>query len=370
MLQGASNSWFPIMLSALSVPTATYKLGQLVDENWEVLEKVESQEFIAFARKIGQLKDFASVSDADIWAAVQNKKAGTGSEGAEPTDLKGPEWKVFTNPKHNEFSRDFKLRAVKPPDSYRKQFEKIVLAERLREVRALIGFTRIESPGDYDTPFQVPEDRIAPLSRNPPTWVPATEIRGEGIFFEFSESAIEKWAGKLKSYDHDFHEAHRRWRESRKLPPESGYPRPRYILLHSFAHAVIRQLAVECGYTAASIRERIYSRSPEDGDPMAGVLIYTAAPDSEGTLGGLVSLGETDTLGRHLDQALEAMRLCASDPLCAEHHPYKDGTTLHGAACHACLFVPETSCERGNKYLDRSVLMKTLDKEELAFFET
>lgn len=369
MLQGASNSWFPIMLSALSVPTATDKLGQLVDENWEVLEKVESQEFIAFARKIGQLKDFASVSDAEIWAAVQKKKAGTGSEGTEPTDLKGPEWKVFTNPKSHEFSRDFKLRAVKPPNGYRRQFEKIVLVERLREVRALIGFTRIESPGDYDTPFQVPEDQLAPLSRNPPTWVPATDIRGEGIFFEFSESAIEKWVGKLKNYDHDFYEAHKGWRESRNLPPESGYPRLRYILLHSFAHAVIRQLAVECGYTAASIRERIYSRSPEDGDPMAGVLIYTAAPDSEGTLGGLVSLGETDTLGRHLDQALEVMRLCASDPLCAEHHPYKDGATLHGAACHACLFVPETSCERGNKYLDRSVLMKTLDKEELAFFE-
>jgi hypothetical protein len=369
MLQGASNSWFPVMLSALSVPTATDKLGQLVDENWEVLDKVESQEFIAFARKIGQLKDFASVSDAEIWAAVQKKKGGTGSEGNEPTDLKGPEWNIFTNPKSHEFSRDFKLRAVKPPDAYRKQFEKIVLAERLREVRALLGFTRIESPGDYDTPFQIPEDQLAPLSRNPPTWVPATEIRGEGIFFEFSESAIEKWVGKLKNYDHDFYEAHKRWRQSRNLPPESGYPWSRYILLHSFAHAVIRQLAVECGYTAASIRERMYSRSPEDGDPMAGVLIYTAAPDSEGTLGGLVSLGETDTLGRHLDQALEAMRLCASDPLCAEHHPYKDGTTLHGAACHACLFVPETSCERGNKYLDRSVLMKTLDREELAFFE-
>lgn len=369
MLQGASNTWFPIILSALSVPTATDKLGQLVDENWEVLEKVESEAFVAFARKIGQLKDFADVSDADIWKAVQKKRAGTGAETTEPTDLKGPEWNIFTNPKNQEFSRDFKLRAVKPPDSYRKHFEKVVLVERLREVRALIGFTRIESPGDYDTPFQVPEDRLAPLSRNPPTWVPATDIRGEGIFFEFSESAIEKWVGKLKNYDHDFYEAHKRWRESRNLPPESGYPRPRYILLHSFAHAVIRQLAVECGYTAASIRERIYSRSPEDGDPMAGVLIYTAAPDSEGTLGGLVSLGETDTLGRHLDQALEAMRLCASDPLCAEHHPYKDGTTLHGAACHACLFVPETSCERGNKYLDRSVLMKTLEKEELAFFE-
>jgi hypothetical protein len=101
---------------------------------------------------------------------------------------------------------------------------------------------------------------------------------------------------------------------------------------------------------------------------MAGVLIYTAAPDSEGTLGGLVSLGEPGTLERHLDQALDAMRLCASDPLCAEHHPYRDGTTLHGASCHACLFAPETSCERGNKYLDRTVLVATVENEKLAFF--
>jgi hypothetical protein len=80
------------------------------------------------------------------------------------------------------------------------------------------------------------------------------------------------------------------------------------------AHALIRQFAIECGYSAASLRERIYALDPEqEGGPMAGVLIYTAAPDSEGTLGGLVALGEPDVLGRHLDQPLDAMRLCASD---------------------------------------------------------
>src|SRR2546430_288343 len=102
---------------------------------------------------------------------------------------------------------------------------------------------------------------------------------------------------------------------------------------------------------------------------MAGVLIYTAALDSEGTLGGLVSLGEPATLERHLDQALDAMRLCASDPLCAEHHPYCDGLTLHAAACHACLFAPETSCERGNKYLDRATLVPTVESSDWALFE-
>jgi Domain of unknown function (DUF1998) len=132
---------------------------------------------------------------------------------------------------------------------------------------------------------------------------------------------------------------------------------------------LIRQFAIECGYATASIRERIYSRAPGgDREPMAGILLYTAAPDSEGTLGGLVALGGPKMLGRHLDQALDSMRLCASDPLCAEHHPMRDGLTLHGAACHACLFLPETSCERGNKYLDRSVLASTVDSDGLAFF--
>jgi len=123
---------------------------------------------------------------------------------------------------------------------------------------------------------------------------------------------------------------------------------------------------VECGYTTASIAERIYSQ--DTGELRAGVLIYTAAPDSEGTLGGLCALGVPTKLNRHLEMALERLRLCASDPLCAEHKPSVDGS-LHGAACHACSFLPETCCERGNKYLDRSVLVKTVERGDLAFFE-
>ncbi len=199
--------------------------------------------------------------------------------------------------------------------------------------------------------------------------MPTSEIRGEGVFLQFSEQAIEAWVRKTREREGEFFEAHKRWRKNRGLEPNDGFPTMRYVLLHSLAHALIRQFAVECGYTTASIRERIYSRPPGgDGEPMAGVLLYTAAPDSEGTLGGLVALGDPKALGRHLDQALEAMRLCASDPLCAEHHPIKDGLTLHGAACHACLFLPETSCERGNKYLDRSVLVSTVESDDLAFF--
>jgi len=120
-------------------------------------------------------------------------------------------------------------------------------------------------------------------------WVPTSEIRGEGVFLHFSEGAIEAWVKKTKERENEFFEAHRRWRQDRGLEPSDGFPTMRYVLLHSLAYALIRQFAVECGYTTASIRERIYSRPPGgDHEPMAGILLYTAAPDSEGTLGGLV----------------------------------------------------------------------------------
>ena len=125
------------------------------------------------------------------------------------------------------------------------------------------------------------------LSRKEPTWIPASETRGEGIFFQFSEKAIQKWFAKTKKYDEEFFDGHKRWRASKELPnPESGYPGLRFILLHTFAHAVIRQLAIECGYTTASIAERLYSRSPSDGDPMAGVLIYTQRQTAKERSGG------------------------------------------------------------------------------------
>ncbi|MBV8557470.1 MAG: DUF1998 domain-containing protein, partial [Planctomycetaceae bacterium] len=367
ILLGASNSWFPIILSVLSIPTTTDKLGQLVEMNSAELEECESARDVKLKRKL--LKGLAAYTEDQIWEAVVKRKAASGEGEEESLDLREPEWTVFSNPEPSLNGRDFKLRVVGPPEAFRKVVEKVVLAERLREVRALIGFTRIESPGDSTDMGDFPEDQRVPLSRSDPKWVPTSEVRGEGIFLQFSEQAIEAWVEETREREGEFFEAHRRWRQDRGLGPNDGFPTMRYVLLHSLAHALIRQFAIECGYTTASIRERIYSRPPRgDHEPMAGILLYTAAPDSEGTLGGLVALGDPRTLGRHLDQALEGMRLCASDPLCAEHHPIKDGLTLHGAACHACLFLPETSCERGNKYLDRSVLVSTVETDDVAFF--
>ncbi len=160
---------------------------------------------------------------------------------------------------------------------------------------------------------------------------------------------------------------HTGWRNARHLDPEEGYPGIRYAMLHTLSHLLIRELALECGYNAASIRERIYANTT-NGTPQAGILIYTAAADSDGTLGGLVDLGKPENLGRLLEQALNRSRICSSDPLCSEHDPEKD-RSLHGAACHACSLVAETSCEKGNRYLDRALLVPTLEHTEAAFFK-
>ncbi|MCK6685312.1 MAG: DUF1998 domain-containing protein [Thermoanaerobaculia bacterium] len=369
MLQGASNTWYSIPVTVLSLPHAKDDLGILIEESWPVLALAESAREIAFARRISKLNDLAKYSDAEIWAAVEKKRKGS-QEAPEKSDIKTPEWKAFSNPGSAPQTRTFKLRAVDPPDRFTHPFERIVIADALREVKALIGFTRIESPRDFDTPFLMPEGRRAPLSRKPPTWVPASETLGEGIFFQFAEDAFRKWlsTSQAQHRNQEFEETYIQWRKAKDLPP-TGYPGLRYTLIHSFSHAMIRELAMECGYTAASLSERIYCSDGSEGEPMAGVLIYTAAPDSEGTLGGLSSLGEPQSLGRYINQALERMSLCSSDPLCAEHQPLTD-ETLHGAACHACLYLPETTCERGNNFLDRSVLVTTVERGDLGFFRT
>jgi hypothetical protein len=375
MLLGASNSWFSITLSALSIPVAEGKLANLVEQHWLELSEAQTQQdlqlILKLCQKKGELQDLADYSLEDIWSAIDQKRQG--NKTSNPQDLKTPEWEVFreANPQLNH--QEFALRPVAPPTGYEKYFTQTVLLEKMREVRALIGFTRIQSPGDFTDVGEIPSEYRANLSRKSPQWIPSAEVKGEGIFLQFNESLLQEWENlpQIKNQEKSVKNAHLDWLNSRGLDPKTiHFPGMRYLLIHSFAHALMRQLVLECGYSAASIRERIYSQLPQDENgPQAGLLIYTSASDSEGTLGGLVKLGEPDTLGYQISQALEQIKLCTSDPLCAEHQPSLGTPALHWAACHACLFSPETSCERGNKFLDRSLLIPTLTTSDLAFFE-
>lgn len=373
ILLGASNSWFPMVISALSLPPrAQDKLALLVAEKWTALKDIPSLEvarFVTAASRMPLLVDFTA---EQIWAAIETRKQTGNQDDGEETDLKVVEWEVLTQNPPPAPTKDFRVTRVPAPTGFGQFFEETILLELLREVRALLAFTRIESKGDFADAAYVDDGRQTPLSRQSPTWLPAAEVRGEGIFLRLKEAALQSWEqrSEVQKLEQEFFNAHKGWRRLRKQnPPEAAFPGIRFVLLHSLSHALMRQIALECGYTAASVRERLYCRTVgQEHGPMAGILIYTAASDSEGTLGGLVQLGQPLTLGRQIQHALESMRICGSDPLCSEHSPIADGRGVHGACCHACLFAPETSCERGNRFLDRTTLVGTFAAKAAEFF--
>jgi hypothetical protein len=376
MLLGASNQWFAMILSALTIPSGSGRLVGLIDKHWPILQKLEKPEELGFARKLGQLQSFTQYTDDEIWKQIEVKRGGQSSSGGPRStrELKAEEWEVFSRPDQAPRpSEDFEVQRRQVPRRYEDRIADVVAVPRLRMVKALVGFTRIDSPGDYSDLSEVPDVQRVRLGRSDPSWVPAFEVRGEGIFLRLREEAIASWRSHpaVRAREEALRAAHRAFRASRGIEAKETveFDVLRFTLLHTLSHALIRQFSVECGYSAASIQERLYSAAPnEEGGPMAGVLLLTAAADSEGTLGGLVSLSEPSELRRHIDQALERARLCSSDPLCSEHSPDREGRDLHGAACHACSFVSETSCERGNKYLDRSLLVDTIGGGVPPFF--
>jgi hypothetical protein len=370
MLLGASNTWFPVQSSALAIPAQAGELAQAIDEAWSILGAVPAGlDFLKFTVETNtDLKDVRKLSEklgvGAIHDAIQARRDGL--DGEDVHDLLTPEWRVLSTPEGAAELPDFKLRAVGPPRAFADRLADVVLVERLREVSALRGFTRLNAPDELGSGGGT----IVRLSRQDPRWLPCSEVRGEGIFIRFPEDDILAWEDRYRSTGAAGHlrAGHHAWRLRRRLPvDDDGWPGERYVLLHSFAHALIRELALECGYTASSIRERIYASTDKSPESMAGVLLYTSAPDSEGTLGGLVSLGVPDQLGPLLRQALERAQLCSSDPLCSEHDPLSDAS-VHAAACHACQFASETSCERGNRCLDRAALVPTLVRDDLAYF--
>jgi hypothetical protein len=372
VLLGATNSWFPIKLSVLAIPMVKDQLTQLILDGWEDFADVESVEelkgVIKTLKRRGSLLGIDAYEPEQVWQAIQDKREGKSERTTvSESDIKGPEWEVLTDTNPPTDWPHFMSRKTEVPADYSGAFDTVLLLERLREVNALIGDTRVEAPEESADPDERPP--MADMCKGSPEWVPATEVHGEGIFIRFREDVVREWENRpaVGGRDRMLKAGHRGWRNARGLDPDENYPGIRYAVLHTFAHLLIRELALECGYNAASIRERIYAGGGSS-TPMAGILLYTAAADSDGTLGGLVELGKPESLGRLIDQALVRASVCASDPLCSEHDPGGD-RSLHAACCHACGFVAETSCERGNRYLDRALLVKTFDCQDAAFFE-
>jgi hypothetical protein len=253
---------------------------------------------------------------------------------------------------------------------------KVNLVERLRETRVFYGFDRLEQDSNNSL-AGMPETAMRQLFRNPPSqpqdrWLPAVEVFGEGLYVELDEHYLVEWQT-----------SHSEWLANRlddgfvarlggifhTLPPLSEANRSwasRYLLVHSLAHILIDQLVFECGYSTASLRERLYI-SVDPAAPMAGFLIYTSAGDSDGTLGGLVRLGRPERLGPVVMRSLSRASWCSADPVCSENLGGQGSRLANVAACHACILLPETSCETINQGLDRAMVVGTPDSPEHGF---
>lgn len=381
MMLGAANQWFSSTLGLLALPreeaaSAIDLVPMLRALDKAILDGVsgpgEMKMFRMLVAMHAKTDELDAVTDEVLWEAVQLARGEAApheidvTRRTDPRTILAPEWSVLTDEqKYTRHSGSADFRAVRRDVAKRLRgpVAEVVAVEKLKKVNAFIGFTRIDALDRIDDAAT----RVAPLSRNgKPAWVPAIEDRGEGVFLQFSEKHVATWEQQVlglrvwelfrKAHDRNFRR--RTSKTAGDIDPDSRFPAPRYWAIHTFSHLLIREAAMSSGYGSASLTERIYAW-PADGEhePAAGLLISTTASDSEGTLGGLVELAKPVKLERLVFEALRRGLRCSSDPICAHRVPTDKEEFLHGAACHFCLFLSETSCERTNRFLDRRLLL-------------
>ena len=376
LVRSASNAYFTQPLSVISMPDHDADLKKAVDRFYEEdLQFAEDRKDIQKELKKPKFADLAGFGVDVVWKEIQRRKSGltTPSKTIKQVELEAllscPDEMGKEAPSEDKIFQGYNRSLKNLGKNLQSSIDRVVLVHRLREVIALIGFTRFEAAipnieGEFDD-FAI-NIRRAALDFEP-KWVPAIENLGEGVFISIKKEAIQKWLkqpaviARAKKLELGF----RKWLISRGIKPEDvRFPGAPYIMLHSLSHLLITAVSLDCGYASSAIRERIYAFE----DIGYGILLHTGTSGSEGTLGGLVEVGRR--IEHHLSKALEYGRLCSNDPVCAQHSPddEQEDRLLHGAACHGCLLVAETSCERRNEMLDRALVVNTVEGLGAAFF--
>jgi hypothetical protein len=380
MMMGASNLWFASTQSIIVMPrTDQEEKVALATKLQFHLSADEISDYVsnpavlrALLKNKGEATD--DIADGDLAAAAQEALKPPPSEEErqeklrlwDPVELLVPEWNYLQKPTlfaQQENAGGLMVTEMPTSDQLPPGINRVIAVNRMKKVNAVIGFTRIDEMDRVNDLVT----RLVKLTRDGrPTWVPATEDRGEGVFLQLDETAVSTWEGQIRrsSLWPEHRDAHRRNYARRfsitaaQIDPDTRFPEPRYWLVHTLAHILIREMAMSCGYGAASLSERLYAwpASP-DRPAAAGLLICTTASDSEGTLGGLVALSDPQRLQGLVANALRRASRCSSDPVCAQRTPHDPEDFLHGAACHCCSFASETSCERANRFLDRRFLL-------------
>lgn len=378
----ATNAYFPQVLTVISLPSAEDELTRLVQQHMAILGRARDTTGIAAARMFNDAIAAAleGYSDEDVLARVRRLQNATAQnlekspKVAEYELLASGDKAIGENSPQSELYAETLERGQWDGDDQRlAPIVSAVAVHRLREVACLYGFTRFEPAptsidGDLEEIYLAVEG--ADLATDL-TWLPAVEQFGEGIFLKFDDSAIIEWLKKpsVTQRQEFLGKGFAHWQGERGVT-RPHFPGAPYYAIHALSHALMNEIALDCGYPATALKERIYPLYDPAGAGRFGLLIYTATAGSQGTLGGLLSI--LPRLGRIITAALDKLALCSSDPICADHEPnaHKDERALSGAACHSCLLVAETSCEQRNLFLDRALVVSTISTDDANLFSS
>ncbi len=259
---------------------------------------------------------------------------------------------------YKEFTRDtpindsrLSITDVRLESKIASYFKCIRQVHTLCITKTQLGFFRgkfkaptLNSRGGVDYPESM---SLSGQNRNDILAYPALQEYGEGLFFELNDELLKEWSNHIgqtvgSRYSTRDYEAH----AALSLMLDRYNMADRFYLIHTFAHAIIKELEFTCGYPSDSLSERVYF-----SDRMCGVLIYTA-DGSEGSMGGLVWQGQPNLIENIIIKSMRRANECSSDPICWHHEE-----SLNYAACFSCSMISETSCEYGNSGLDRRALV-------------
>lgn len=375
LLRSASHAYFPVPASVIHIPDPDAALRDAVESVYELVQSADDVDELKFFIKKQEpiRRKLEGHALPAVFEEIVRRKENRPllrkkvKEAEIAVLMNCPPALATDQPEKQDrfFARTLAL--PKNPSKIMQNVSRIVLLPRLTEVRALAGFTRFESKSaDVDGELDIGAT-VAKLDENL-TWLPAVENSGEGFFFALDDDALERWEAAAHDRGVLLREGFRTWQKQRddRKDAKPDFATTRFVLLHSLSHMLITAVSLECGYAASAVRERIYVGSGGNG-----ILLYTASPGAEGSLGGLVEVGRH--LERYLKMALEMGGLCSNDPVCAAHEPdVASGTSdrhLEGASCHGCLLISEPSCERMNVYLDRTLVVPTVETDRFAFFK-
>ncbi|AUI62953.1 hypothetical protein B1H26_13315 [Amycolatopsis sp. BJA-103] len=364
MQRGSSSAWHPVMRSALSIPPWGEGVRGLVERE-KLIGAPEDAIRWHFEKRPGLLKRAdTTIEEVIHFAREMSEDTPTPGESVDaPVDphtlLRKEEYESLCRGNPEQRTSEWQPFVCEKPEGdltpvHALGLAEIMLAKRLREVRALEGFTRGVAPLESE-----PEQRLAELHLSHDVdWLPAIEVKGEGVFVRLDEDRLREWETNpavIEQVEQMRLNHLALIRERTPSNPKTSGPKspvsPRFVLLHTLAHILINEWSLDGGYPASALRERLYA-----GDTMAGILVYTATSDSAGSLGGIVAQGDPERLAATLRSALARAAWCSNDPLCMESGA-SGADSVNLAACHACVLLPETSCELNNSFLDRTLLV-------------